>query len=361
MYPLRYKKNVEKGVVDRMMINTITDKSNFIKLVKNKTIPPSLKSYSDTLLFYYVGYLAAINNDGDFFEIGAGGSTFPLLELSHVCNRLVNLVDLRKDPLLEYANNSLVTNAKIKIYNINSQTLSNKVEIKNLAYSHIDGSKNFTHTVHDLQYCLSVMSNNGIICQDDYGNNKWPTVTDAVQSLIHSGELKMIIVGDSSAWVTHPKYYDYWINLLNQNTEFTMLSKLLNVVSSDYLDKFPEYFYMNANQNKITNSNLSVDEIDYFNQLLDSNDNIYLQMPYFTQSSPGVQLQKETRYIITKLWSILRGNDWPINPPILKEDIDNLPQWIKDEIMNTHNQDLYRPDPLGCARILKTNVQELNK
>jgi len=186
------------------------------------------------------------------------------------------------------------------------------------------------------------MSKNGIICQDDYGNHKWPTVTDAVQSMIHSGELKMLIVGDSSAWLTSPEYYDYWINLLTRDTEFLSLSKLLNIVPSSLMNKTPVYFFMNSSKNSTNVVDLTDHEIDYFNNLLAFNKH-YLKMPYPNLSKPGNKLRRRPggSYVLTSIWSTIRGKSWPVDPPITKQQITELPQWIKDEIAETHHLDLY--------------------
>jgi hypothetical protein len=81
-----------------------------------------------------------------------------------------------------------------------------------LCYCHLDGSKDYKIALNDLQFSTDNLSVNGLICQDDYGNNKWPTVTDAVQDMISAGKLVMLVVGDSSAWLTRPEYYDHWMD-----------------------------------------------------------------------------------------------------------------------------------------------------
>lgn len=324
-------------------MNTITDKSKFLKLVNDLKILAPLKTYSDTLLFFYIGYLCA-RNTGDFVEIGVGGSTNTLKELSELCNKTLNIVDPDHERLKEFADTKFFGGAKIETYELTSQQLSTTI-VNNLIYSHIDGSKKFNDTISDLRFCLSAMSENGIICQDDYGNHKWPTVTDAVQSLIHAGELKMLIVGDSSAWLTKPEYYDYWINILTYDAEFISLSKLLNITSSSHLNKDPIYFFMNSVfHHKISVANLTDAEIDYFNRLLmyqGKLHNLYLTMPYKKQSTIGFHLRISEVYAITDYWDTIKGVDWPSTPPTTKQDIENMPQWVKDEIIKFHSIDLY--------------------
>ena len=336
-------------------MDTILDKSKFIRLVNDQHIGASLKTYSDTLLFYYIGHLAAKQNNGDFLEIGVGGSTHPFKELSELHNRTFNIVDINEDLLSNYSNLTHFPKAKIKTYCINSVELASILTTSgagDLIYSHIDGSKNLDVTVSDLKYCLAAMSKNGIICQDDYGNHKWPTVTDAVQSMIYSGELKMLIVGDSSAWLTSPGYYDYWINLLTSDTEFLSLSKLLNIVPSSLMKKTPVYFFMNALRNSTNVVDLNDHEIDYFNNLLAFNKH-YLKMPYPEQSEPGSKLRRRPGYLLTSIWSTIRGDSWPVDPPVTKQQIIELSPWIKDEIVKTHHLDLYFQHEVVWDNILK--------
>ena len=63
-------------------------------------------------------------------------------------------------------------------------------------------------------------------------------------------------------------------------------------------------------------------------------------MPYVTQSLPVVQFRQKYVYAITKIWRQIKGDDWP-DTPFTKEDIDNLPLYIKNELTYIHKLDLY--------------------
>jgi len=267
---------------------TVTDNAQFLSLVHKNKLIASLKSYCDTLLFYYCGHLAAIDNSGDFLEIGVGGSTYPMCELSQTHNRNFNIVDNDELRLSTFSKNPYYTSTKHMSFVIDSTQMAMQNNIDKLIYCHIDGNKNYKITKSDLEYCLSRLAVNGIICQDDYGNNKWPTVTDAVQDLVHLGKLQILVVGDSSVWLTSPVYYQYWIDKFNSDYEFKLLSKFINLRSSQELDRIPAYLFMQSIKSKeLVHDQFSSKEIKYFKLLSKYNSASYLKMPYARQSQAG--------------------------------------------------------------------------
>jgi hypothetical protein len=254
-----------------------------------------------------------------------------LAELSVQHSRLFHLVDLVK-----YRIDQLVTDPHwscktIQSHVIHSEKLVQEAPLSNaLSYCHIDGSKSIATTKSDLEYCLNNLSTNGIICQDDFGNNKWPTIVDVVKDLEFEKKLKIILVGDSSVWITRPEYYDYWMTLLATDKEFKLLSNLLHCVSSGPMGRTPSYYFLNS----VCAAEISCtdpEELDYYNALLQYTHG-YLIMPYLNQSTPGVKLGLQKIYKLTLAWSGLRGDHWPDRPPVTKEDIDNLPDYIITEL-----------------------------
>ena len=276
----------------------------FLELASTDKVYTPLKSFSDTLLFYYLGSLA-LTNDGDLLEIGCGGSTCPLYELSEKSGRLLTICDLNE--LFKNTHLTHYKNANVNPIIDNSKNLIN-YEIGPFVYSHVDGDKDFKVTKQDLEYCIDNIAVNGIICQDDYGNNKWPTITHVVDQLVHENKLKFVIIGDSSAWLTTPEYYDYWMNLLSTDREFQVLSWYVGLQqSAETLSCTENYYFINCiNIGFITGYN--VDKLywrekheiksscsdaelealyDIHKYLFSSR---YLQMPYRMQSIPGYWL-----------------------------------------------------------------------
>ena len=337
----------------------LTHQAKFLSLVKQGQIISSLKTYSDTLLFYYLGNLASMSNNGNLFEIGVGGSTYPLLELSEHTHRKFIVVDSDADRLYTFANQNIFTNATVEHHVISSTELSNTI-VDNLAYCHIDGNKDYVITTNDLEYCIQHLAVNGLICQDDYGNNKWPTVTDAVQDMIHAGQLVMLIVGDSSCWLTRPEYYNYWMHIFATDVEFKALAPFLNVRQSTQRSKYPNYLFMQSAIDPEDQVNTDNDTMKYYNNLLKLNCPTYLQMPYKDQSRPGLHVTKIKVYLLNLEWDNIKGADWP-HAPTTKEDIDSLPDWVKQEITTMHQiSDVYATidvvlDPLS-ATSLKEDV-----
>jgi len=328
----------------------VTNNAKFTKLVSEGKIDSALKSYSDSLWFYYLGYLAGSLNKGDFFEIGVGGSTHVLSELSELLDRHFHIVDSEFARLTEFSNNKYFSNAKNVRYNISSTDLANQKNNK-LIYCHIDGDKSYNVATSDLEFCLANLSTNGIICQDDYGNNKWPMVTDVIQQFCNAGKCKLLLVGDSSCWVTLPEYYDYWHNVFDQDYEFKLLSKFLNVVKNE------NYLYMNSTYQPMPET--TANELDYFDSLLQYESTAYLQMPYSSQSTPGIHFRRSKKYKLNSIWYDIRGHDWPI-APVSKEDIDNLPTWVKDELTQLHEiHNLYLQE-LCYTKFCIRNKQEIS-
>jgi hypothetical protein len=319
----------------------LTHRAKFLELVKQEKIIPSLKSYSDSLLFYYIGNLAVTNNAGSLFEIGVGGSTYPLVELSEQHHRKFVVVDIDATRLHNFANLEIFKEAELEHYHINSNKLP-ATSITDLLYCHIDsfGSKDYNTTIGDLEFCIKHLVFNGLICQDDYGNNKCSTVTDAVQTMIHTGQLVMLLVGDSSCWLTKPEYYDYWMEQFATDKEFTILAPFLNIRQSDQLHKHPNYLFMQAiaPPESVTDNAI----LNFYNSLLNFNHEKYLQMPYQDLSMIGSRFRKKTCYVLWTEWNNLRGPGWPESAPSTKGDIDNLPEWVKKELKNIHQiTDLY--------------------
>lgn len=325
----------------------ITNNAKFLDLVSENQVRAALKTYSDSILFYYLGYLSATNASGTISEIGVGGSTYILTELSELTNKEFLIIDNNSERTDFFKDTTHWPRATVKVVVDDSQVVASNERIEQFAYCHIDGDKNFKITVSDIEFYLTHLSVNGLICHDDYGNHKWPTVTDAVKQLEHEDRLKIVMVGDSSVWFTRPEYYQYWMQLLKTDYEFSLLKPLCNIVSSSLLDKTPEYFFMQAGLCQTIVEDYSTEEIEYFNALLkhspeNQHNSEYLQMPYPLQSTFGCELGENVDYYIPTIYSNIRGDDWPINIPTTKEELAQLPEWVKEEIQVTYNINIFK-------------------
>lgn len=274
----------------------ITSNSKFLELVTAEKLYPPLKSFSDSILFYYLGHLA-LQNKGEILEIGGGGSTYVLYELSENHDTTFNLCDMHK----KFAtwHNDYYPNAKVNPIIAYSDVLVNH-QIGPFAYAHIDGDKDYNVTSADLAYCLDNLAVNGLICQDDYGNNKWPTITQAICKAVAEGKAKVLLIGDSSIWITKPEYYSYWMNKLATDREFEVLAAYLGVHEAEKMLSYsPNYYFINSLQwvnvvkaryeevkNTFTEQEIStLREIDHHRHAPQ-----YLKMPYTLQSTPGIWL-----------------------------------------------------------------------
>ena len=274
----------------------ITSSAKFLTLAAQEKIFQALKTFNDTILFYYLGTLA-LRNKGNIFEVGCGGSTNALYELSDVYGRRLILCDLKEVYLKQHL--EFYPEIDIKVLLKSSLELT-RADVGAIVYSHIDGSKHYDLCKPDLDFAIDNIADYGLICQDDYGNNKWPTITNAVNEKVNEGRLKFVLIGDSSAWLTTPEFYDYWMNVLSSDREFNILSTYIGInESSKFLGYHTNYYYINSmkphqEQYLIEGKTFSQKDIDYLLELetIRLNSKFYLKMPYSGQSTPGQWISK---------------------------------------------------------------------
>lgn len=272
----------------------VLNKCKFLKCKVTFNLKYPLKTYSDTLLFYYLGILALQNSNGNLFEIGLGGSSNVLYELSENFERTVTLCDMNPNALVNHK--PCFSNANIEFIIDDSKFLHNKT-LDPLAYVHIDGDKNFNVTYSDCLFALQNLQSNGIICQDDFGNNKFPTVTQAIYKLIEQEKAKIIVMGDNSIWITRPEFYDFWMNLLNNDYEFNLLKDYIGIQEATILGSNFNYYFLNLMtfddniHDRYTKNKFTQDELNYFQSLnAFKQDSSFLTMPYKGISTPGFWL-----------------------------------------------------------------------
>lgn len=328
----------------------ILDQAKFLDLVNQKIIPESLKTYSDSLLFYILGYLSISQDRRDILEIGPGGSTYPLRNLSHITKTTLHLVDTNKNAIEKVCAGDFFPQEKVVKHISNSLDLKGVTWANNIGYVHIDGSKNSEICKNDIQVSLDMLQPRGLICQDDYGNNKHPAVTIATSYFVNQGKLKFVVIGDSSAWLCKPEDYDFWLDCIHNNQEIKLLSSFLNLnFSRDSLNTQEHYFFLQSyiEDNVSDLQNIDTKHLQYLLRLIACNSPGYLQMPYKYQSRIGNHLidlngyleNQHYIYYIKTVWKDIAGPDWPQMPETLA-DLKNLESQIKDEIINFHKIDL---------------------
>jgi len=281
----------------------ILNNAQFLKNASKKLALCSLKSYSDTLLFYYLGYLAIQHTQKPIAEIGVGGSSSALQELSEKYKTTYYAIDSSQQRLDDFVPlNGFFAKSKTQHVCKNSQTLSSD-DFKCLGYVHLDGDKNRATVENDLLFSINTLSNNGIICQDDYGNNKWPSVTRAVHAVSEKGLVKPIIIGDSSVWLVKSEDHGRWMSWLQHDNELKILSQYINLSYSDSIGD-DEYFYLNYFS--FTNFIDTVPYTQYYKKLDSYHSKYYLKMPYSVQSQPG----RHTKHRILDKLNGLLSSSW---------------------------------------------------
>lgn len=333
------------------MSQLVIDKAKFLQLASQGKIGLALKTFSDTILFYYLGHLSLQNNSqGHVSEIGVGGSTYPLIELAEMHNKTFYAIDNNQSILDQCVDTCFWPTTSVEKICVDSNHLNEHGIQTKFSYCHVDGDKNYNTTLNDIKFYLDRLSVNGLICQDDYGNHKWPTVTDAVKELEFRQQIKIIFVGDSSVWFTKPEYYDHWLDVLEQDYEYSLLTAVCNICNSATLGKTPPYFFMQRLFNSSQPNEYSETQLQYFDKLVELHrrSKNYLRMPYPSQSTFADFLnidQESEQYLVSTVWENIKGEDWPSTPTTL-EEIQQLPDWVKQELERFYQiDDIYRRIP----------------
>jgi len=289
------------------------DHSRFSELSATKVTKPALKTYADTILFFFFGAAAIETSNNHIMEIGVGGSTYVLADLADFYKKELHLVDLSNDNLDRFNPSKLFPVATVIDHAIDSR----KIDINTtLSYVHIDGNKDYDINTSDLSKALEYLDEYGIICQDDFGNNKWPTVTQTVKDFEYQQKIEILCVGESSAWLVPYGKKEFWINKLKEIEEFNLLSLIFGINSASEVLKSPnDYFFTSTlfyfNKSKyhpdVINNNDYISRIknenfDYIRKVINSNlefinketllqfrkcEEFYLRVPYPEQSEVG--------------------------------------------------------------------------
>lgn len=323
--------------------NYILNRTKFLNMIKQGTIdPPDSMTLVDCLLFYYIGHMAVTKNHGKLLQIGVGGNTAPLLELSETHQVELAVIDIDQDRLSKYSNHDHFPRAIVKNNAMNCINLC-QLYLENLLYCDIYGNPDYEIVLSSLKYCAENLGVNGLIYQDDFGNHRKRIVADAVYEMMYSGQLKMLVVGDRGAWLTRPEYYDYWMQIFATDSEFLAFSEYANLIPSEKVHKHPNYLSLKlwSENEKLPMASDSL--IDYYNHLLSYKNPKFVSLQYLpNRYQPGLPFIKHYVYAVSLVWDQIKGIDWPQSAPETKQDIDNLPTWIKDELKNLLNfSDLY--------------------
>lgn len=329
------------------MNSTVLDKAKIFNCVHSGSRPieisASLKSYADTLLFYFLGVHCAHSN---ILEIGLGGSSYLLRDIAAQCQKQLWLVDNELEAIENYGSKSdLFTNELLKTIYQDSQDFARELASdQKFSYIHLDGGKEFYQVHNDLELAINHLDNYGIICQDDFGNNKWPTVTNCVYQLMQEHELEFLIIGDSSCWLVKKADKPLWIQYLSQLEEFNLLQELLSIASSKILQDNANYFFLSTNCFRLGTLHYQGDQssrLAYFSKLLKNNDRKYLKMPYENQSQIGINIiTQEPYYKLKDIWEQISDSSWGPAPQS-QCDINNLPDRVIEEIRTVHMIDPY--------------------
>lgn len=220
------------------MKETVLDKIKFIDRFDN--VKPR-KTQADMLLLYYLGLLSVKQTNANILEIGVGISSYAMFELAEQFDQIFYAVDIQETRLSMFCPD----NTRTKRINKSSLDLADQ-EVGLLGYAHIDGDKNYPTTLHDLKFAYEHLDTMGLVCVNAYGLNCWPTIANAVNSVIADGLFEILVIGDAAVWLVKKSSYLNWLQILKTDFEFELLSVFLNIHNSNGLRYTPEYFFMNS-------------------------------------------------------------------------------------------------------------------
>ena len=258
------------------MQDTIVDKARFFSVDGGH----SLKTFADTLFFYYLARRATQLARGDLIEIGVGGSTHVLQDVAQDHGTLTLIDNNTGNNIDQILARWPEQRQDTRVIPQDSETVRPE-QLGTYCFAHIDGGKQYEVTRADMELMLATISEGGIICQDDYGNNKHPEVTRSVHEFVSSGQLRLLMVGDSSAYLVRPADHDKWRKALDSCAEFSVLRWMVSVHEAP-----GGYYYQNSMDLHATDVDLDewrgyIKRVTIFKVQHGTH---YLKMPYPDQS-----------------------------------------------------------------------------
>lgn len=157
---------------------------------------------------------------GNFLEIGVYKGKSAILQCLHAAEQEICLfVDQGMYEETQVLLRGLHANSNF--YRCRSQSLlRHGFDLANFSAScrwvHIDGGHSASACSYDLHIGDQVLSEDGIICVDDFFNSSYPQVTAAVFDYLNKNpfSLKLFLCGFNKGYLARPYYCDYYLRYL---------------------------------------------------------------------------------------------------------------------------------------------------
>ena len=173
----------------------------------------------DCLLNYQTNH----NIKGNFLEIGVWKGKSAILSCLHANPEetclLVDLImfDEAQELLRNLHSNSNFYRCKSQNFWQNEANLHQF--FSSCRWIHIDGAHSGSACFNDLQIANQLLSEEGIICMDDFFNPSYPQVTAAVFNFLYQFpfSLKLFLCGFNKGYLARPYYCDNYLRYLLEN------------------------------------------------------------------------------------------------------------------------------------------------
>lgn len=117
--------------------------------------------------------------------------------------------------------------------------------LRNLAWSHIDGMHSFSAVLSDLAICEQMLGDYGIICIDDFHTDLYPQIPAAVYKYLYTTptDICIFLIGFNKAYLCRNCAFHYFSDFVGKNIHWSLkeLGHLVSLVKTDRNSEFDAY------------------------------------------------------------------------------------------------------------------------
>lgn len=170
---------------------------------------------------------------GDLCEIGVyKGKSAALLALHARADESVHLIDSDIWPsVAEAERNIRAIHPRVTMLPTQSQSLAYSTYIqpilRRVRFLHIDGEHTYHAVMQDLETARRIVSNEGIVCLDDFFNYQYPQVTAATFSFLdrNPGEFVLLLTGFNKGYLVRPQSFSLYADRLIDHGRADLLER----------------------------------------------------------------------------------------------------------------------------------------
>jgi hypothetical protein len=185
----------------------------------------------------------------DYLEIGTfkGKAASILAHFSEAYGNTLTIVDPEVRP--EARENLAAVSSRVSYMETFSERLYHsdyhRANIRNLAWSHVDGMHSYAAILSDLKVCEEMTAEYGIVCIDDFHTDLYPQIPAATYRYLHSGQsdLSIFLVGFNKAYLCRNTAKPYFMRCVEDNLAYSLdqLGHRVTLVKTDRNDGFDAF------------------------------------------------------------------------------------------------------------------------